>query len=167
MRAVIALYRKVEHLVHEVAKFGLVGAIGMIVDLGVFNLLRYDFGGAGLLHHKPLTARAISIALATIVTYLGNRYWTWRHRERRAMHHEYALFFALNFAGLVINLAVLGLVLYVLQLSGPVTDNLANFVGIGLGTLFRFWSYRRFVFRDVPPDPLDDAREPAGASSGR
>jgi putative flippase GtrA len=163
----VALYRKVEHLVHEVAKFGLVGAAGMVVDIGVFNLLRYDFGGAGLLHHKPLTARAISIALATLVTYFGNRYWTWRHRERRAMHHEYALFFVLNFAGLVINLAVLGLVNYVLHLSGPLTDNLANLVGIALGTLFRFWSYRRFVFREVPDDPLEEAVEPAGASSGR
>src|SRR5690606_20240709 len=71
------LYRRLRHLIHEVTKFGLVGTAGLIVDLGAFNLLRYDCGGAGPLHHKPLTARAISIVLATLVTYFGNRFWTW------------------------------------------------------------------------------------------
>lgn len=151
MNFVHRLYRRLRHLIHEVAKFGLVGTAGLIVDLGAFNLLRYDFGGAGPLHHKPLTARAISIVLATLVTYFGNRFWTWRDRERRPMHREYALFFVLNGVGLVINLAILGLVNYVLDLSGPVSDNLANLFGIGLGTLFRFWSYRRFVFRAPTP----------------
>ena len=61
----------------EAAKFGVVGAVGFVVDVGLFNLLRYA-GDPGVLESKPLTAKAISVACATVVTYLGNRHWTWR-----------------------------------------------------------------------------------------
>ena len=171
MKLLTAVYRRIAHLVHEFAKFGVVGAVGRVVDLGAYNLLRYDLGGVGILHEKPLTARTISIVLATVVTYAGNRHWTWRTRERRKLHHEYVLFFLLNAIGLVINLAVLGGVTYVLQLTGPVWDNLANLGGIGLGTLFRFWSYRRFVFREkrvdaaAEPAAIAEPAEPAAASA--
>ena len=44
-------------------------------------------------------------------------------------------------------LACLGLSHYFLDLRSPLADNIsAKVVGIGLGTLFRFWAYRRFVF---------------------
>jgi putative flippase GtrA len=94
------------------------------------------------------------------VAYLGNRHWTWRHTERRCVIGEYTLFFALNLAALVINLAILAFVNYVLDLHGPVSNTVANLVGIGLGTLARFWSYRRFVFRATlsgatPAPPMD------------
>ena len=52
-----------------------------------------------------------------------------------------------NVAGMVIALACLGLSHYVLDLRSPLADNIsANGVGLILGTLFRFWAYRRFVF---------------------
>ena len=122
------------------------GEEGFVVDVAVFNALRYA-GDPGPLEHKPLTAKAISVAVATCVTYLGNRHWTWKHRERRAIHREYVLFAVLNLVGLVINLAILAFVNYVLDLRDPVSNNVANLAGIALGTLMRFWSYRRFVFR--------------------
>jgi putative flippase GtrA len=153
VKLIKALYRKVDKLAHEVAKFGVIGALAFVVDMGVFNLLRYDFDGSGILQHKPLTARVISVCLATIVAYFGNRHWTWKNRERRALHFEYSLFFVLNGVGLVINLAVLGFVIYILNLHDPLSNNLANLVGVGFGTIFRFWSYRRFLFRDVSPSP--------------
>jgi putative flippase GtrA len=129
-------------LLHELTKFGIVGAAGMVVDLGVANLLRWT-----VLEQKPLTSRLISLVLATFVTYLGNRHWTWKDRLRRSFGHEYLMFFALNAVGLVLNLAVLALFTYGLDLTGALWYNVANLLGIGLGTLFRFWSYRRFVFR--------------------
>ena len=43
-------------------------------------------------------------------------------------------------------------------LKGPIADNVsANVIGLGLGTLFRFWSYRRWVF----PEDADSADEAA------
>ena len=137
-----ALYARVEHLIHELAKFGVVGAIAFVVDIGVFNLLRH-----GAMEDKPLTAKVISTVLATTVAFAGNRQWTFRHRERSSVRREYALFFGLNGVALAIALGCLGISHYVLNFTSPLADNIsANVVGMALGTMFRFWSYRRFVF---------------------
>jgi putative flippase GtrA len=133
----------------ELLAFAVVGGFGYLVDVGVFNLLRYA-GEPGLLEHKPLTAKAISVATATIVTYVGNRYWTWRHRAWSSTHREFAMFVLLNLVGMAIALACLAASHYLLAMTGPVADNVsANVVGLGLGTAFRFWAYRRWVFRDA------------------
>ncbi|MBB5840999.1 GtrA family protein [Kribbella italica] len=169
MKIFSTLYRQVEHLVHEVAKFGLVGLLGMVVDLPIYNWLVFDnplvvFGthGDGMLHDRPVTAKFISVTVATVATYLGNRHWTWRHRERTGLHREYVLFFVLNGIGLLISAGCLGFSRYVLDLHNALADNIsANVIGLGLGTLFRFWSYRKWVFREEIE--LDEAEHKAKA----
>lgn len=137
---------RLRSLAHEAAKFGVVGALGFVVDVGLFNLLRFA-GEPGVLEHKPLTAKAISVAAATVVTYLGNRHWTWRDRVRGARHREAILFFTFSGLGMGIALACLGFSHYALGLNSPLADNIsANLVGLALGMVFRFWSYRTFVF---------------------
>jgi putative flippase GtrA len=131
LKIVTTLYRQVEHLVHEVAKFGLVGLLGMVVDLPIYNWLVFDnplvFGASehGMLHDKPVTAKFISVTIATIATYLGNRHWTWRHRERTGLHREYVLFFVLNGIGLLIAAGCLGFSRYVLDQHSWLADNIA------------------------------------------
>jgi putative flippase GtrA len=149
MTRVSDLRQLISQLVREGAKFLMVGGVGYLVTVGSFNLLRFA-GGEGPLYDKPITAQIISHVLATFVTYGGNRTWTWRHRERRGYAREYALFFLLNAAGLGIAVACLAISHYVLGFTSPLADNLAaNVVGVAFGTIFRFWSYRKFVFREV------------------
>jgi putative flippase GtrA len=139
-----SMYARVEHLVHEMAKFGVVGLVSLVVDVGLFNLLCY---GGGPLAGKVLTAKIVSVSVATTCAYFGNRYWTFRHRGRTSFGREYVLFFVLNGVGLAISVGCLWFSHYALGLTGPVADNIsANVIGLGLGTLFRFWSYRRWVF---------------------
>jgi putative flippase GtrA len=102
---------------------------------------------------NPLLAKTISTTVAATAAFIGNRYWTWRDRPRSGLHREYTLYFAFNVVGLGIGLACLGVSHYLLGRVWPVfTSQLAdvvsaNVVGMAMGTLFRFWSYRRFVFR--------------------
>jgi putative flippase GtrA len=146
---------RLEHLrqvIHEGFRFLAVGGVGYLIDLTIFNMLM--FAGDGLLDHKPVTAKVIATVVATMVTYAGNRLWTFRHRARTGVAREYALFFFLNGVGLVISAGCLAISRYVLGLSGPIADNVsANIVGIGLASAFRFWSYRRWVFRAQPTGP--------------
>jgi putative flippase GtrA len=140
-----SLYARGEHLVHEVAKFGAVGLVALVVDVGLFNLLCY--GISSPVQGKVLTAKVISVCVATTVAYFGNRYWTFRHRGRTSFHREYLLFFVLNGVGLAISVGCLWFSHYALGFTSALADNIsANVIGLGLGTLFRFWSYRRWVF---------------------
>jgi putative flippase GtrA len=140
-------------LVHEMGKFGTVGGIAFACDLTIYNILL----GLGT---ETLTAKTISTLLAATVAFIGNRFWTWRHRERRSLAREYTQYFLLNAVGLGIGLSCLAISHYGLgalwpALRSPLADNISGqLVGTALGTLFRFWSYRRFVFRDaVRADP--------------
>jgi putative flippase GtrA len=134
------VHRRFAGLIAELAKFGLVGGIAAVVDLG----------GAGYLHGAvgmgPLSAKAISISVATVLSYVGNRFWTFRHRANHALLREWAVFFLLNAMGLVIAEATIGFAYYVLGFHGSLAFNLASVAGTGLGTIFRFWSYKKWVF---------------------
>jgi putative flippase GtrA len=153
---VFSVLQRVHVLAREAAKFGVVGGLGFVVDVGIFNLLRFA-GSPGLLEHKPLTAKAISVAVATVVTYLGNRHWTWAERRRSGARREVLLFFILNGVGMTIALSCLAFSHYVLDLRSPLADNVsANVIGLALGMAFRFWSYRTFVFRRHPDDEAFD-----------
>ncbi|MEI6362282.1 MAG: GtrA family protein [Actinomycetes bacterium] len=152
-RGVARLYEPFRVLIHEIAKFGVVGLISFVIDVGLFNLLLF---GGGPFTAKPITAKIISVAVATTFAYFGNRFWTFRHRGRTNMGREYILFFLLNGVAMLIAIGCLAFSHYVLKLDGALADNIsANVIGLMLGTLFRFWSYRKWVFPAVPEDPAD------------
>ncbi len=144
-RVLASLRTTFDRLWLELAKFGLVGLVSFVIDLGGFNLLV-----AGPLDHKVTTAKLISGGVATVVAWVGNRYWTFRHRRNRPVHHEVALFFIVNAIALALSAATVALAHYAFNAKGALALNFAAFVGIGLGTLFRFWTYRRFVFTNEP-----------------
>lgn len=149
----------------ELGAFGVVGGVAFVVDVGLFNLLR--FGGSGLMADQPLTAKVVSASVATVCAWAGNRWWTFRHRNRPHAVRELVLFVGMNAVALAIGLLVLATSHYVLGLRGPVPDNAANLVGIGLGTAFRYVAYRLWVFRrDATPGSVGRASA-GGAQEGR
>lgn len=144
-----ALYAPFRTVLHEVAKFGIIGAVNYALDVAVFNALV-----VGTLHNKPITAKMISTVLAATSSYFMNRHWTWRHRARTGLRREYTLFILLSAIGLGITLACLAFSEYVLGLHSLLARNVAgNVVGVGLGMVWRFWSFKRWVFLDAPGYP--------------
>jgi len=141
-------------LLEELVKFGIVGALAYVVDVGVFNALRYEGElWSGPLSHKPITCKVISVLVATAVTYVGNRTWTWRDRPRRGVRRQLMLFVVLNGVGMLIAVGCLAVSHYLLGFTSALADNVsANGVGLVLGTTFRFWAYRRWVFPDAVPE---------------
>ena len=146
MKALLRAYYRLGHLVRELMKFGVVGSVAFLVDVGVFNLMLHATD-------KPLTSKTVSTVLATTVAYAGNRTWTFRRRSKSTVRREYALFFLLNAIGLLIALTCLWVSHYLLDFTSRLADNIAaNLIGLGLGTAFRFWSYRRWVFPELLPE---------------
>ena len=136
-------------LVRELGKFGTIGAISFAVDFTIYNLI-YDL-------MNTLVAAAISMTVAATVAFIGNRFWTWKDRARTDLRREYALYFLFNLGGLLIGLACLWVSHYGLGLRTQLADNIAkNVVGMALGTLFRFVSYRQIVFRKSPSATVEE-----------
>ena len=139
-----------QKLAHEVLKFGIVGGANTVINFVVFNALVLT-----VFAHGQLKANVLATVVATTASYFMNRHWTYKDRPKAALRREYTLFFVFNAAGLAIELAVLGAAKYGLGLTGLLALNVAKFAGLGLGTLFRFWAYRTFVFINAAPDIAD------------
>jgi putative flippase GtrA len=134
---------RVDRLVREIAKFGAVGGAGVLVNLLVFNFVR---------HVTDLLVRASIVAtiVAIVFNYLGFRYFTYRDRDKSHRTREMTLFLVFSAIGLVIENGVLYTATYGFGWDSPLQSNIFKFLGIGIGTLFRFWSYRSWVFRALP-----------------
>jgi putative flippase GtrA len=147
------LWLRFEHLIRELGKFGVIGGVAFVVDTIAFNLFLHALG--------PVGAKVCSTVISASVAFIGNRFWTWRHRPRAGLRREYLMYFGFNVVGLLIGLSCLWLSHYGLGHFWPsvfhtrLADNLAGqIVGTAFGTLFRFWAYRRFVFPEIrDPEP--------------
>jgi putative flippase GtrA len=139
-------------LTKELAKFGTIGVVNLVINFAVFNLLWLTF-----LRNGELKAKAIATCVAITSAYFMNRHWTYRDRPKSTLRREYSLFFFFNLVGLVIEVTVVGIAKYGFHETHIVVLNLCTAFGILLGTIFRFWSYRTHVFR------LDLGGEPPAA----
>jgi putative flippase GtrA len=135
-------------LLKELGAFGVVGGLGFVLDVGIFQLLYSNGVGA-------VTAKAISTVVAMTVAYIGNRYWSFSHRSRSTVRREFLLFAVINGVTGVLNLAIVAFARYALHQDSAVMLQAANVFGIGVGTVIRYGSYRKWVF------PAEQADEPA------
>jgi len=159
------LYERFRHLIHEGSKFLVIGALGAVITFGVANALH------GIGRYKAIT---IATILATVFTYLGNRYWSFRHRHGQGEVRDSVVFFVLNGIGLIIYYGCIGLTDLAGLGKSKFWYNVALVVGTGLGTLFRFWSYRKWVWiakdhsvfeRSEPPEEIaEDMAAMVGAA---
>lgn len=152
-------------LVRYALKFGVVGIIGYVTDVGIFNLLRLGFSHVPTFD-EPIVPKIISVAIATLVTWFGNRYWTFREHRRQNYLLELVEFAAVAIGGLLIGLLCLGISHYILGFDNIVADNISgNVVGLILGTAFRFILYRFWVYGHHRKDGLTARQHKAEAAA--
>ena len=162
-------YRAIAIKHRELVKFAVVGGTTWVIDTVVFLGLK-----STILESKPITAKIIAVLLATIVSYVLNREWSFRTRGGRERHHEAALFFIISGVGVLVYTAPLAISRYVFHLAEPevslLTQEIADFVsgqvlGVIAGMAFRWWAFRRFVFPDVGArtKPVERTDDPVGS----
>ncbi|MFF9402785.1 GtrA family protein [Streptomyces sp. NPDC014744] len=153
-----ALRTRLDQLAREVAKFGTVGALGLVVNIAVSNLL---WRTTDL---QVVRAGLLATFIAILFNYVGFRYWTYRDRDKTGRTRELTLFLLFSGVGAVIENGVLYVATYGFGWDTPLQSNVFKILGIGIATLFRFWSYRTWVFKALPaPEPTEPA-EPAPAA---
>ena len=134
----VRLRRSWRILLKELSAFGLVGALSFVIDLGLFALLQ---------KHGALKANCVSTVVSTAFAYVGNRHLSFSHRARTSLARETTFFFAINLVALVFSELVIALFVYGFGYDhGGRAVLVVKIVTIGLGTIFRFWAYKRFVF---------------------
>ena len=132
----------------QFARFGTVGLVGLVVDVGIFNLLRATVLSPDEMHSGPFVAKVISTSIAIAVNWMGNRHWTFREYRRAEVAREGLQFVTVSVGGMLIALACLWVSHYALGFTSAVADNISsNVIGLALGTAFRFWLYRAWVFK--------------------
>jgi len=135
-------------LVSQLARFGLVGLLGLVVDVGIFNLLAVTLLNPATVHEGPIIAKVISTSVAIAVNWMGNRHWTFRDDRRHDWLREGVEFVLVSIGGMAISLLCLWVSHYLLGFTSLLADNVAtNVIGLVLGTAFRFTFYRLWVFK--------------------
>lgn len=125
-------------LLKELSAFGLIGALAFVIDIGLF---------AWLSSYGALKAKAVSTAVSTTFAYFGNRYLSFSHRARTSLGRETSFFFGINLVTLIFSELTIALFVYGFGYGHTSTMVfVVNIATIGLGTVFRFWAYKRFVF---------------------
>ncbi|HXH36646.1 MAG TPA: GtrA family protein [Plantibacter sp.] len=136
-------------------KFGVVGLIGFGLDVAVFNALRVGVFGNDHFAQSPIGAKIISVSVAIVFNWIGNRYWTFREHRRKNFILELGEYVIVSLGGMGIAVACLFVSHYVLGFTSLLADNIAsNVIGLGLGTLFRFFLYRFWVYGHHRSDGL-------------
>ena len=163
--------RLYDGVVSYALKFGVVGIFGYVIDVGVFNALRVGVVGCETWLSGPISAKVISVSVATVATWGGNRYWTFRAHRRSRVWQELGEFTLVALGGMAIAVLCLVVSHYVLGFTSVLADNVStNVVGLVLATSFRFLMYRYWVFaphreggRRLPGVPLasEESSEPA------
>lgn len=139
-----ALPARVRPLVAELGKFVVVGGSCFVLDTLLANVFHYVLGLG------PTTSKALSTVIATAVSYVGNRLWSFAARtEGQEIRHgrDASWFAAINLIGLVITLIPVDISHYLLDQTGKVAFNVSSILGTAIATVFRFYAYRRWVFR--------------------
>jgi putative flippase GtrA len=164
LRCIPQPYRDVAIRHRELLKFALVGGTTWVIDTAIFLVLK-----STILEPKPVTAKVISVLVATLASYGLNRGWSFRTRGGRERHHEAMLYLVISGVGVAVYSAPLWVSRYVLDFRVPMVtllaEHLADFIsgqiaGVLLGMIFRWWAFRRFVF------PHKDARIRVSAGQG-
>ncbi|HEU0182154.1 MAG TPA: GtrA family protein [Agromyces mariniharenae] len=144
-------------LLAYLVKFGVVGLIGLVIDVVLFNLLRLGVFGDDHWAQSAIGAKTISTSVAIIFNWLGNRYWTFRRHRRRNYVREFVEYAIVSIGGMLIALACLWISHHWLGYTSLVADNISsNVVGLALGTAFRFLLYRYWVFGHHRSDGLSN-----------
>ncbi|MCW2845266.1 MAG: hypothetical protein JWN22_3182 [Nocardioides sp.] len=157
----------------DLLSFLAVGGAGYVVDVAAFNVLR---SVAPFATADPTIARCLAVMAAMVVTYLGNRTLTWGARDAdppetfgrvSARHREIALFVLFNIIGLGFSVVCLLVSHDLLGLTSRWSDNIsANVVGLALGTVFRYLTYRHVVFAQPQPRPQLQPESEPGPGGG-
>jgi putative flippase GtrA len=134
---------------NQLMRVGVIGVVNTVVSFALFNLLLWVLEATGEEGNDAelFWATTISFVLATYMSYVLNRRWSFSLTEGRLSGRETVHFFVINLVALALTI---GIVNGANALWGPLTQAWAN-VAYAVAALIiivpKFAGYRDIVFR--------------------
>ncbi len=131
-------------------KFGVVGAIGSVIDFGVLNILIFMVGWSS--PQGKILANITSTSLAILSNFVWNRLWTFPESRQRNRTTQLVQFTIVNLIGLVINTGIFFVTdhyFYENYFSVNVAVQLAKATAIGIILFWNFGANRLWTYRGL------------------
>lgn len=125
----------------QLVKFGLVGVLNTLVDVGVFALCNSVLG----LHYT--ISKIISFSAGVLNSYAWNSRWTFKE-QRRKTKKQFLQFVCVNILSLGVSLGGMAICIDVLHIPN---ETLCNIIVVPLSMLVNFLGNRLFVFKENAP----------------
>ncbi|MEI7891374.1 MAG: GtrA family protein [bacterium] len=160
LRIAFMLGKKIA-IIYQIAKFGLIGVLNTLVDLGVLALITLLFSAyfkiestnaiIGAITFYSLF-KAISFIVANISSYFWNKHWTFDQGAKEQTKSEFVQFFAVSIIGFLINVFIASFVFKtILASSTTLTDGQLGLLGAAAGSIaglaWNFIGYKLWVFK--------------------
>ena len=128
----------VQVLLVRFQKFLLIGAFGLLINMGTLYVL------TGYVHIYYVLSSFFAIELSLFATFALNERWTWADRKPGTIVRRFWKYQMVNGIGLVINVGVL----FFLTSFFDVHYMASNFFGAGLAALWNFTLNNVFTWGD-------------------
>lgn len=148
-------------LVWQIAKFGLIGVLNTLVDLGILAFLTFIFRSALSIDSKTVLIagitfysiyKSVSFIVANVNSYYWNKYWTFEGSSQKKNEAEFIQFFGVSIVGFFINVLIASIVFkkFLVTLTGLSIDQL-GLIGAAAGSIaglaWNFVGYKLWVFK--------------------
>ncbi len=139
-------------------RFAVVGAIGAVIDFGVFNLLTHSFS---FFRENAVFAQAISFTLAVFSNFTWNRIWTFPDARSKPLVKQWTQFVIVSVIGLSIRTPIFlwleGLLIRIFGGWFPksavtpivIAHNASLAIVIGTVMIWNFIANRYWTYNDV------------------
>lgn len=160
-----ALLGKKINGVWQVGKFGVIGVLNTLVDLGVLAAItawvstHYGVMSTDILITIGVQTitfytlyKAISFIIANTNSYFWNKYWTFAGGTVQKTKTEYLQFFVVSIVGFIVNITVASIVFTIIAKVPSLTlgqaGSIGGLAGTVIGLAWNFVGYKFIVFKD-------------------
>lgn len=153
-------------IVWQIGKFGVIGVLNTLVDIGSLALITFLLRSTADIDPKKellvisgvaITIysiyKAITFIIANVNSYFWNKYWTFEQGAAKKTRAQFFQFFIVSIIGFIINVLVASIVYKSLDVLLPGTTDdqkglLAAAAGSVLGMAWNFIGYKFIVFKE-------------------
>lgn len=132
----------------QLVRFGMVGLLNTLIDLGILNLLIFLTGVATGWQFSAF--KGISFAVAITNSYFWNKFWTFRDRDKVGVG-EISQFVAVGIGGFFVNVGVASFVVNAISPIGGASEmvwaNVGAIFAVGFSLVWNFIGYKFIVFK--------------------